>query len=54
MQDEYEKALEGDTDLDKKLGELNMLAYKDLILCINASFTVQRAAFGLVSVLMKM
>ena len=36
-QEEYESTLEGDEDLDKKivkLGELNELAYKDLILLI--------------------
>ena len=43
-QEEYENALEGNEDLDKKivkLGELNELAYKDLILSIN------KVAFGL-------
>ena len=42
-QDEYENALKGDTDLNKKilkLGELNELTYKDLILSINTSSSV--------------
>ena len=43
MQGEYEKALEGDTDLNKKfmkLGELNEIAYEDHILSINTSVSV--------------
>ena len=49
-QDEYESALEGDDDLDKKiviLGELNELAYEYLILSINTSSSVSKVAFGL-------
>ena len=49
-QDEYEEALEGDMDLDKnilKLGELNELAYEDLILSINTSFSVGKIVLGL-------
>ena len=45
------RILEGDTDLDKKiikLGELNELAYEDLILSINNSASVEKVAFGLV------
>ena len=37
-QDEHKNAIEGDMDLNKKivkLGELNELAYKDLIILIN-------------------
>ena len=40
MQKEYENALEGDPDHNKKivkLGQLNELAYEDLILFINTS-----------------
>ena len=51
MQEEYENALEGDDDLDKKivkLGELNELAYEDLILSINTSYSVGKVAFRLV------
>ena len=51
MQEEYESALEGDEDLNKriiKLGELNELAYEDLILSINTSSSVGKVAFGLV------
>ena len=50
-QDEYENALEVDMDLNKKiikLGELNELAYEDLILSINTSFSIGEIAFGLV------
>ena len=50
-QDEYEDALEGDIDLKKKiikLGELNELAYEDIILSINATSSVEKVAFGLV------
>ena len=42
-QDEYENALEFNTDLNKmivKLGDLNELAYEDLILSINTSSKV--------------
>ena len=48
-QDEYESALEGNEDLDKKivkLGELKKLAYEDLILCINPSSSLGKVAFG--------
>ena len=31
-----------------KLGELNKLDYKDLILCVNISSMVRKIAFGLV------
>ena len=51
MLEEHESALEGDEDLDKKivkLGELNELVYKDLILLINTSSSVGKVAFGLV------
>ena len=51
IQSEYEKALEGNTDLNKKfvkLGELNKLAYKNLILSINISSAVEKVVFGLV------
>ena len=50
MQEELKDAQEGDTDLDKKvdeLGELNELAYKDLIPSISTSFPVGRVAIGL-------
>ena len=50
MQDEYENALEGDMDLNKKiakLGELNELACEDLILSIKTNFSVGKVAFGL-------
>ena len=50
-QEKYENALKGDDDLDKKivkLGELNELAYKNLILSINTSSSVGKVAFGLV------
>ena len=43
--------LEEDTDLNKriiKLGELNKLAYEDLIVAINTSSSVWKVAFGLV------
>ena len=49
-QDEYKEALEGNEDLNKqtvKLGELNKLAYEDLILSINTSFSVGKVAFRL-------
>ena len=51
MQEEYQNALEGDEGLDKKivkLGELNELAYEDLILLINTSSSVGKVGFGLV------
>ena len=51
MQEEYDSALEGDDNLNKKivrLGELNELAYEDLILSINTSFSMGKVAFGLV------
>ena len=50
-QEEYKSALEGDKDLNKnivKLGELNELAYEDLILSINTSSSVGKVAYGLV------
>ena len=40
-QDEFEEALDGDKDLDKKIvmvGEFNQLAYEDLIISINTDF----------------
>ena len=43
MQKDFEKAHEGDSNLDKKfvkLGELNKLAYEDLILSINTNSVV--------------
>ena len=49
MQEEYERALEGDDDLNKKivkLGELNELAYEDLILSINTRLSVGKAPLG--------
>ena len=51
IQDEYENALEGDKDLDKKivkLDELNELAYEDLILLLNPNSSVGRVTFELV------
>ena len=48
---EYEEALEGDTDICKeiiKFGELNKLAYEDLILAIDTSSSVGNLAFKLV------
>ena len=50
-QEEYDEALEGNNNLDKrivKLGELNELAYEDLILSINTNSSVGKVAFGLV------
>ena len=47
-QDEYKNALNGDTDLDKKiikLGELNELAYEHLILLMNTNLYVGKVAF---------
>ena len=49
-QEEYESALEGDDDLDKKilkLGELNELAYNNFIL-FKTSSSVDKVAFRLV------
>ena len=49
MQDEYENAVEGDTDLDEKvvkLGEWNELAYEDLILSINVSSSIGKVMLG--------
>ena len=51
MQSEFERALEGSTDLDKKvvkLGELNKLTYEDLILLINKDSSIEKVAFGLI------
>ena len=51
MQDEYENALKGNTDLNTKtvkLGELNELTYEDFILSSNTSSPVEKVAFGLV------
>ena len=51
IQEEYENALEGDDDLNKKivkLCELDELAYEDLILSIKTSSSVGKVAFGLV------
>ena len=51
MQEEYDSALEGHDDLDKKIirsGESNEFAYEDLILSINTSASVGKVAFGLV------
>ena len=50
-QKEYESALEGNEDLNKmivKTGELNKLAYEDLILLINTTTSACKVAFGLV------
>ena len=47
----FEKILDGDADLDRKifkLGELNELAYEDFILTLNTNFSVDKVAFGLV------
>ena len=49
-QDKYGNALKGYMDLTKeigRLGELNELAYKDLILSINTCFSVRTVAFWL-------
>ena len=49
--DEYKNAMEGDTDLNKKiikLGELSELVYKNLILLINTRSSVGKVAFGLI------
>ena len=51
IQEESENALEGGTDFNKKiikLGELNKLAYEDLMLSIKTSSFVGKVAFGLV------
>ena len=50
MQEEDENALEGDKDLDKKfnLGELNVIAYEDLILSINTNYSLGKVGLGLV------
>ena len=48
-QEEYDSALEGDDDLNKKivkLGEFNELAYEDLILLINARSSVAKLLLG--------
>ena len=45
MQEEFEVAQKGNTDFDKKFvdwGELNELAYEDIILSINASYAVSK------------
>ena len=50
-QEEYETALEGNEDLDKKIVKLDALkelAYENLILSINTSSSVGKVAFGLV------
>ena len=50
-QEEYESALKGDDDLDRKIvkfGELNELSYEDLMLWVNTSSSVDEVAFGLV------
>ena len=50
MYKEYDKGLEGDVDLDKKvvkLGNLNVLTYKNLSLFINTCSTIGKMAFGL-------
>ena len=50
-QEEYQSALEGDDDLDKKmlkLGKLNQLLREDLILLIKTTSSVGKVAFGLV------
>ena len=51
VQDKYKNALKGDTDLDKqivKFGELNEITYKELILSINTSSSVEKVAFAMV------
>ena len=48
MQEEFEEAQRGGTDLDKKVikvGELNKLANEDLILSIKTISTVRKVAF---------
>ena len=50
-QNEYENALEGDLDFNKKiikLGELNEVASEDFILLINTSSSVGKVVFRLV------
>ena len=51
MPQEYDKGLQGNANLNKKiinLGELNELAYKDLILMINMSYLVGKVVCSLV------
>ena len=51
VQEEYDEALEGNTDLNRnliKLGDLIELVYKDLFLAINTSSLVDKALFRLV------
>ena len=51
-QDEYENALKGDMEVNKKtmkLGELNELASEDVILSINTSSSIGKVAFELVT-----
>ena len=50
MHEEYEEALEGDDELDKKivkLDELNERAYEDLILSINTHSSMGKVPSGL-------
>ena len=50
-QSEFERALEGSTDLDKEivqLDELNELAHEDLLLSNNTGSSVGKVVFGLV------
>lgn len=52
MQSEFQGALEGSNDLDKKivkLGELKNLAYKNLILLINMDSQVRNNTFEFTS-----
>ena len=52
--EEYENALECDADLNKKIikiGELNKLAYEDLILSTNTCSSVENVAIEVESVL---
>ena len=50
MQKENEEALECNTDLQNidKLGELNKLAYENLVLSINTNSSIGKVTFGLV------
>ena len=51
MQEEYENALQGGKNLNKKiikLGKSNKIAYEDLIFSIDTDFSVGKVAFGLV------
>ena len=51
MQSEYNDVFKGKADLNKKfikLGELNELAYEDLILSINTNSSVRKVTFRLV------